>query len=266
MTDRSDDIVTYLGASPVRIAVLEALAERRLSRRELQDAVDTSRTTLWRLLREFEDRHWIRETETEVELTTAGRIILERIGALRTASEAIETLADVIDWLPVDEMDVPIERLAAAEIVRPATSNPAAPMRLAMKQLETATDIRILTRGYSPWLVDVLYEPVLEGRKSVSMVVAEPVLDALNDEEPLRQQVDEMIAMGGLELYRANEPVSHIFAILDGERLGMGIADEHGRPRATLDIEDDAVLEWALQTYTDYRNRATEIGAGRFTD
>jgi hypothetical protein len=36
--------------------------------------------------------------------------------------------------------------------------------------------------------------------------------------------------------------VPYIFAILDGERFGMGVDDDTGRPQATFDIEDNPVF------------------------
>lgn len=266
MEKPSEDVVTFLGTSPARVVTLETLTDGPKSRAELQATVDTSRTTLWRQLGELEERNWIRETDGEYTLTVAGRIVLERTRALRDAAAAVDELGDLLDFLPVDEMGFPIERLTDATVVRPTATNSQAPMRLATKQMEAATDIQILTSGYSPWIVEVLHEPVLRGQKSVSMVVTPGVLESMADEAAIRRQTREMLESGSFDAYEAGSRVPHVLAILDGERLGMGITDEQGRPQAVLDIEDDTVLEWALSTYGQYRAAATTVGADRFSD
>jgi predicted transcriptional regulator len=265
MQEGTEDVLSYFGGSPSRLATLEALTESELSVAELGEAVGISRTTLWRHLVDLSERGWVRETTGKYEATAAGRVVHDRLAALQDAAAVVEELGDLFKWLPLEEIPVPVERLAGAQIVRPGTTNPEAPMRLALRQIEGATDIRILTRGYSPWVVEALYDPVLASEKSVSAVVTAGVLDAFAADDSIRVQVREMVESGGFRLYRTDE-IPFVLAIFDGIRLGLGIEDDQGRPQAVLDIEDQPVLDWAVGAHSRYRERATPVEADRFTD
>lgn len=265
MREWTEDVLSYFGGSPSRLATLEALTEGELSVAELGEATETSRTTLWRHLGDLSERGWVRETAGAYEATAAGQVVHDRLVALQKAAATVEELGDLVEWLPLREIPVPVERLADAAVVRPGATNPEAPIRLALRQIEGATDIRILTRAYSPWVVEALYDPVLAGEKSVSAVVTAGVLDAFDAEDSIRAQIREMVASGGFRLYRADE-VPFILATFDGTRLGLGIEDDQGRPQAVLDITDQPVLDWAVGTHSRYREHATPVEADRFTD
>lgn len=265
MADRSSDMLSFFGGSPIRLQTLRLLNSDPMTKATLQEEVDTSRITLWRLLSEFEDRGWIRKSDDEFEATAAGRIVVERIEAMQNALKATEELGELLEWLPLDEFDFPVECLAHAEIVRPSPTDPQRPMRLATQQIREATEIRILTHGYSPWIIETMYDRATEGAQSGEMVTSADVVEAIAAQSSFRDQLLELIESGALEYYHHEREVPHIFAILDGDRVGMGVDDEAGRPQATFDIADEQVLEWAERTFERYRSSASRVTADRFT-
>lgn len=265
MADRSSDMLSFFGGSPIRLQTLRRLSAEPMTKATLQDEVETSRITLWRLLSEFEDRGWIRETADEFEATAAGRIVVERIEAMQNALKATEELGELLEWLPIDEFDFPIECLADAEIARPSPTDPQRPMRLATRQIREATELRILTHGYSPWVVETMYDRAITGEQSGEMVTSADVVEALAAQPKIRDQLRELIESGALEYFYHERAVPHIFAILDGDRVGMGVDDDEGRPQAAFDIADEQVLEWAERTFKRYRSSATRVTSDRFT-
>ena len=267
MAQNGGEVLAYLGNSRTRLSILEALVqEDELSRSELMATVETSRTTLWRLVKDFEERGWVREIDEGYSATSAGRLVLDRVHSLQATARAVEELGDLLQCLELEAMDFPIEQLADAKVVRPTTADPQGPMRLAVRQIREATDIDILSRAYSPRVVEAIYEPVLAGEQTITMVLTDGVLEAFNSDDEIRRRVREMVGTDYLRLYRAAEPITFIFAILDGERIGMGIDDHEGRPQAVLDIEDPEVVDWAIRTHERYRSGASPVGPERFSD
>lgn len=266
MTDRPDDPLAFFGGSTTRLIALEALCEGAMTKAELLAQLDTSRITLWRILSDLEEQGWVRETRSGFVATAAGRIVVERIRAMQDALADVTSLGDLLDWLPLAEMDFPIERLADAEIVRPTTSDPQGPMRLATRQIEAATTIRILTHGYSPWVIEIMHELGMAGEQTSEIVTSPDVLEAFLNASASRIQLRELIEAGCLEYFQYDGAVPHIFVILDDERVGMGIDDDEGRPQATLDIEDSEVLAWANRTFGRYRSSARRVDPSRFSE
>lgn len=265
MSDRSRDVLSFFGSSPTRLTTLEALCDGAVPRSELQELTGTSRITIWRLLSDLEDRGWVRETDGGLVATAAGRLVVERIRSTQEALSTIEALDDLLDWLPLDEMEFPIECLSDVEVVRPTTSDPQGPMRLASRQIEEASTIRILTHGFSPWVIDIMHERGTAGEQTGEIVTSTAVLKAFLEDPTLRSQLRELIEAGRLDYYRYEGSVPHILAILDDERVGMGVDDDAGRPRAALDIEDDIVLAWATRTFEQYKSDAPLLEAARFS-
>lgn len=266
MTGETSDVLAFFGASPTRLTALEALCEEAISKAELQERIDTSRITLWRLLGDFEDRGWVRETDEGYEATVAGRFVVERLTSVEAALDALEQLDGLLEWLPIEEMDFALDRLVEAEIARPTPSDPQGPMRLAARQVREAATVRILTHGYAPGLVEAMHELGMAGEQSAELVTSTGVLETFVEEASMREKLGDLLDAGQLEYFHYHGEVPHIFAILDGERVGLGVDDDDGRPRAAFDIEDDTVLEWAERTFERYRSQSTRVAPERFTE
>lgn len=265
MGEPPTDVLAFLGGTPTRLAALEALCEGPLTRSDLQDRIDTSRITLWRTLSEFEERSWIKETNAGYVATAAGRIVVERITDLRLELDAVEELADLLEWLPFEEMDFGFNRLAAAEVVRPTTSDPQRPMRIATRQIEEAATIHVLTHGFSPWVIETMYDQAMAGDQSGEMITTTDVLEAFIADPALRDRLRELIASDHFEYYQYPGVIPHILVLLDGNQVGMGVDDDAGRPQAVFDIDDGVVRDWAERTYDRYRAAATPVLPERFT-
>jgi len=265
MGEQTTDVLAFLGGTPTRLAALKALCTGPITKTALKNQLDTSRITLWRTLSEFEERGWIMESDAGYEATAAGRIVVDRISALRTAMATVEDLADLLDWLPLEEMDFGIEHLAGAKVARPTPSDPQRPMRVATRQVEQAARFKILSHAFSPWVVDVVYDRVMAGDQSGEMITSADVLEAFVADPPIRAQLRDLIETDNFEYFQYSGSVPHILVLLDDHRVGMGVDDDVGRPQAVFDIEDEVVREWAERTYERYRSTATPVTPERFT-
>src|SRR6056297_1106616 len=75
--------VEFLARSNTRVRMLSVLArEQQLSKDELQERFDASRTTIQRNLSSLADRGWITSTNRYYEITMAGEWIAEDFEAL----------------------------------------------------------------------------------------------------------------------------------------------------------------------------------------
>jgi predicted transcriptional regulator len=73
------------------VAVLEAIAEDPRSRQQLRDKLSVSRTTLARILNEFEEREWIPRQGTEYTTTRTAEAILAKFDPLLQTSGGSRT-------------------------------------------------------------------------------------------------------------------------------------------------------------------------------
>ena len=166
MGEPTTDALAFLGGTPTRLAALQELCDGPRTRSELLEALDTSRFTLWRTLSEFQDRGWVHETEAGCEATAAGRVVVHQVTDLLGALDTVDEWADVLEWVPLEEMDFGIEHLADAEVVRPTPGDPQGPMRFATRQVEEADTFHILTHGFSPWVVEAIHDRAMAGEQT----------------------------------------------------------------------------------------------------
>ena len=250
------DDAEFLAGSPSRSAVLEALVEAPSTLAELEAAAGASRTTLWRTLTELERRGWAERGDDGYAVTPVGAFVAETFAGFLAGLDVADELGDLIRWLPREEMDFDLVRLADAEVAVPTPSDPQAPMRLAEEQTAEARSVRILSHATSPAVVETLHEGVGVGDQVVELVVTAGAMDAMATKPGMETPFHELLEMDGATVYRSNGEIPHIMAILDGERVGLGVDDEQGRPLAVLDIADPVVLEWAEETFEAYRDDA----------
>lgn len=253
-----EDIAFLVGA-PSRTTVLDAVMAEPATPAELHSRTAVSRTTLWRTLTGLEERGWVVREGGAYECTAAGRLVATALAECVETVQAVDHLADVLQWLPTDEMPFDLVRLREAEVAVPNPGDPQAPMRLATRQVREAERVRILTHATVPGVIETLSERAVAGDLDLTFVVTPAVLDASLADPRSADRLDRLLAADGVEGYRYDGEIPHLLALLDGDRVGIGVDDDAGRPRAVLDVSDPEVARWAEETFDAYRDRAHPI-------
>jgi predicted transcriptional regulator len=88
MTDSFDDL-EFLARAETRVRAIQLLAENSYNRDELIDRLGISRATLSRLLRQFEDRDWVKKNNDGYTTTRFGSALAQDITRLLETTEII---------------------------------------------------------------------------------------------------------------------------------------------------------------------------------
>jgi predicted transcriptional regulator len=180
--------VQSLAGTPVRLRVLDALADGPLSRPRLSEAVDAPRTTLHRNLETLADHHWVTHDPTtdEYSLTPAGRLarrgLREALDPLDTARRAGRFLRECAADLPVTADD-----LAAMTVVTATESDPHRPVSWLHSHVAETDRLRAVVPAAGPANVVPLADFVAEGL-TLELVVGEGFLD------PVRREFGDRLA------------------------------------------------------------------------
>jgi len=253
---RTSEVIAFLAGSPNRREILARLEAGPATREALLADVDASRVTLWRNLSELVDRDWVSAEEDGYSLTVAGRLVFEHFRSLQRTLDTVERLGDVVEWLPAEEMGVDVARLADARIAVPTPSDPQAPMRLVDRQMREASHVDILSHAMAPNILGALDADRDGDDLVVEGVITSDVADAIGADPRTHRQFRDAVARGALRWHRYDGEIPYVLAVLDGERVGIGLDDDAGRPQAVLETDDPVVLEWALETFDAYRRDA----------
>ncbi|MFB6106278.1 MAG: helix-turn-helix transcriptional regulator [Halobacteriaceae archaeon] len=255
------DVFSFFGGSPNRLRVLRAVRDEPATRRTLQAVTGVNRVTLGRTLAALESRGWIRRAGDGYAATATGRVVA---GALEGFLDTVETAArldGLLRWLPLDEMDFDLARLADATVVSPRRSDPQATLRRAHETARAATDLAMLTHAFTPAIVDAVHQRVTAGDQTVEMVVTADALDVLAADPDLRAKMAALLDADGAAVYRFDGDVPHVLAVAD-ETVSIGVDDDQGRAQGLLETDDPAVRDWAQATVARYREAATRLGSG----
>jgi predicted transcriptional regulator len=252
--------IAFLAGSPNRVRLLRELRERPGRGAELARRCSLPRSTVHRCLDGLATHGWVEKGNGRHRLTAPGELVLsayedlaETIAVSATHGETLTQLDDVGRTLPT-------EAIAEASVIEATPENPYATIEHYLEAFESGSFDRM--RGIVPISVRLLNDagrPLLEANVDIEIVIDEGVLETARESHPDAHQLG--LDSETFALYVHPEALTFGLAILDAERALLGAYDEQGNPRACLDGTNDALIEWANETYECYRQEAAPIEA-----
>jgi predicted transcriptional regulator len=253
------DAVAYLARSENRVAILRALNERPRDRRDLEEGVGVSRSTLSRVLRELEEEHgWIRRRGDEYSTTMAGSLVVERFVPLLETVSALDTLEGALAYLPVEEMSIDVRHFHDAEFIGPDEFDPTAPFEYGVGRVRDSTVLRSVGQVVPPAYVRALHEDVENGDLDLEIVLGREYLDAVSDSDLSRLWADTATESTVLA---HDGHVPYNLLVLD-DVVHVWLCSEEGEQAGLLESENPAVRQWAQSTVDDYLEEGRQLAPG----
>lgn len=255
--------VEFLARSEHRLAILQALHDAPRTRDELRDLTDASRTTLSRLLADFEDRGWVGRSNDRYVPTPEGTYVAGEVSRLLDNLETAAELDGLLQWLPTGAFTFDLHRLRDAEVVTLRWNDPAS-MRLLAEQLEGVDQVRSMADTVSREVVDVLRDLTVGGDGTYEGVLSSEAVEVIRAHPELAGQLREMLESGRATLYRYDgvEVESMLLCFDDVVAL---CNHAKGGPRVEgLVSEDPVVRAWAKAYFDAVRDRAIRLDVEAF--
>lgn len=250
--------VEFLARSETRVRALETLArEGELSRGDLRERLDATRTTVQRNLDALAERGWVTETDRTYAVTRTGEWIAEDFGDLVETVRQARRLRPVIERVDPDDLDVDLRDADVAV----TTSEPGNPWKPVDEHVETIRDARehralLPLTGSGPF--EAIHERTGDGAREFEAVVAPAVAETFRSDPAYREHYADLRERSNVRFLVTERSIPYYLGVADGT-VEIGV-DDGGQPAALLRTESPAVLEWAEQTYETYRADAVPIG------
>lgn len=251
------DEIAFLSRSRTRYRTFAALHEADgLTKRELRDRLDASRTTVGRNLEALCEQGLVADGDGEYRITRAGETIAADFFDLVETTAVASRLEPLLQWLPDDEFDVDLARLRDATVITADESNPYAPVERHVEALKRAERVRLFVgvTGQHAW--EVARRRVVEEGATHEYVVGPGVVETLRADPNYTEPCTSMLGTDRFDLSVYDGEVPYYLGVLD-ETVQIGVEDAEGMPRALLETDVDALGEWATGTYEQYRERST---------
>ncbi|EMA43618.1 helix-turn-helix transcriptional regulator [Halococcus saccharolyticus] len=238
-----------------RAPVLEALREEgMMDRRELEQHLDVSKSTVHRFTRFLLENGLIERAGGEFVLTPLGEVSAEEIAAFDTSIQTAWQLAPVLEVANAHGVDIDLKAFADATVTIAAPGNPYRPVNRFMSLVSETDSLRGLDpASINPLHMDDIYQRIVDGMETEA-VFPPAVIENILTSNPERAKT--AFESGNLTL-RVHDDLPFGLTLCDN-RIGVGIYDEDtGLLRTYADTDAPAAHEWAEAVYTTYRDEAT---------
>lgn len=259
------ELVSFVARAENRVAVLLTLAGSPASRRALQDETEIPRATLSRILADCRDRDLVRRDGHRYETTPLGNLLAVELESLLDAVDAMGTLQTVRKWLSIDEHDIPIERLADADVVLPEPTDPMAPVRRAEELLAEGSNVRILAHSMVPSCLAVVWKAVTADQQTLSWVTTAGALDTVMADPQMASQTTDLLASEQAAGFVHPADELPLVVIVD-DVVFIAVADDTGTIRGHVETTDAEFRGWAERTVDRYVSAAEPIEPGVLTE
>ena len=265
--DDALEAIAYLARSDNRVRILDTLTTGPHTRRQLEAATGTARTTCGRTLTELEKRGWVDRTSTgEFVATPTGDHIAEAFRRSVGAMATIQELGEIVAWLPVDELSIGLHHFREATVRRPAPTEPAEAGWFLAEALRKASTLAALTFVAPPRAVgDAIREDILDGSLTADLVMAGGTIDYLRDNPtqpiPWRECLE-----AGISAYRYDGSIPCNVFIVDETVLVLKSHSEIGEVGTAIESRSPTVHAWAQELIESYRDEADRVPADAFAE
>lgn len=255
--------IAYLSRSENRVKILEALAAGAYPRRELEAVTGTSRTTLGRILSEFEERGWAERTpDGEYVATPRGSLVVTEFTPLVETMDTIRTLGDATACLPADELSIDIRHFRDATVRRTDPNSPLQYVDHLATLIRDGTRFRVITYMAPPSAVgEAMYEGVVDGRLTAEHVLAGGLVGYLRDRQPSPPVWPEYIDAGA-QVYRYDGHIPCNLFVVDQTVIIMKDRPEGGG--TAVESADETVRAGVDELFETYREAAELVDAEQF--
>ena len=251
------DDIEFLARSGNRVDVLRLVADRPYTRAALVEATEASQPTLGRILRDFEERHWIEQAPGGYVATATGSLVAEGLSAFYERLEAEHKLRGFVEWLPAEELTFDLRRLQTATVTVPTQTRPGAPVSRVIDLIRTANSVTVLSHAFNDRTLEAVTDWVAAGGE-FDGVFSVDALTPVTEDDALADQLRRLAESDttALSVYNGVIPLA---VTLTDDVVSLLVRDDAGRVQAAVDTDDPAVRRWAQDVYSRYSTQGRPL-------
>lgn len=237
-----------------RRPVLELLAGGPRDQREVREALDRSRSTVYKALKELEEAGLVERRGDAYALTAYGRLAWQRHDEYEARLRRLEAARPLVGAIPEGRLPPPVV-LERARIVLPSRDAPERPLECLEAYSGRSDRIRCLSPAGMPRYLAEIHAAVEAGERTVELLVESAALERLRSGYG---RFEEAVLTEGLDVLRTDGTLPFAVVLFDADRLGLFAYDEGVLVGAAFSRDPDAV-RWGEATYGRHRSTADRV-------
>lgn len=248
------EAIRFLANSANRVQVLTALVNRRATRRELQEEVGGSRSTVARILNEAKTRGWVDSEGNQYRITPLGESMVTDFRSYLETVQGHQHIGDLVNHFPPPLFSLDFRHLRDANVTERTVENPGAPYDRALDLFHEATEYRGLNSTSLPKHAKVLLDRVEEGRLNFAQVFEADFIETIRA-DPERAAMWRSLSD---RVWNYNGVVPINLQIVN-ETVLVWLGKTREEPGGLLESENPAVLSWGESLYEEYQAEAEPL-------
>lgn len=264
-TSKALEDIVYLARSDNRVKLLDELHRDSYTRRDLTELTGIPRTTVGRILNEFQERGWVeRMSEGEYSATPTGEQVIIEFSPLVDSMAVIRKLGEMVAWFREAGSNLDLHYLSDAFVRRPDTDDLMAPTSTYIDDLRNASEFYGVVGIAAPVRLEkAMRDGVVEGALRVDQVISDNLYSYLLD-DPARMTRRRENIEAGANIYRFGGDVPFNLFVLDETVYIGNTQSEYGEPYTVIVSENEVVRSWAREIFEEFRVDSEKLSAEDF--
>lgn len=243
------------GVLSKRSDILQAVADEPLTKPQLIDIVDVSRSTIDRGIKSLESVDCVENRDGHYIATTKGEFSLEEYLRYKRNTNSIDEGGDILNYLDSDvEMSKNFLRNMTVHSRNPHV--PDAVLEYSNELLQSATRLTGLAPVALTSYPNLINNEIEERGMSVELVMEDSVLNSLQDIKA--DVLSDLCADENVDLYIYEDSLPYAMWIMqhdDGETAGITVYD-NGAVQGILSNDSPEAVDWAKDVCMEYRDQS----------
>lgn len=241
-----------------RHAVLEHLVDSPARKPEIVSALDISRSTVDRAIRDLMEIECVRGSNGTYHSTLVGRLALFEYDRYRTRITSLQQATGFLNGLPNDaDLDPVVLDDASITLAEPHAPDHA--LEQSIDLFREATSLKGLAPVVLAAYPDLIADRLARSALTVEIVAEDEVIATLPELQS--SQAESLLDQDELTLYSAETSLPFALWLMDtptGTHAGI-TAYNAGGVTGVLITDSDPAIEWASNQYRQYRDQAQQI-------
>ncbi|MFC4249180.1 helix-turn-helix transcriptional regulator [Natribaculum luteum] len=242
-----------------RRSLLAALEDGPRDKRDIVDALECSRSTIDRAIRELEWLAFVDRTDGAYRLTVAGQLALAEHRRRLESIDAIARVADLLEYVPHDAPMAP-SMLEGATVHEREPHAPNEPLEEIASLIGTADRLRgFAAADRIPQFRHQLYDRTLDGTLDAEVLFTDELTTFLLEDRP--REIRKLLVDGTLDIYSI-QSIPYGLGIVETQSSSQAfvvVQNEAAEVQGVIQNDSPAALEWADAVYRRHRATATKL-------
>lgn len=262
--DEPFDAMSYVLRSRNRFAILEAVSERPRERSALVEATGSSRVTVSRIVRDFEEREWVTTDGREYAATVRGRALASAIRGALEELAGVDRVAPLLPEFPLEDADLPRGALATAAVTIPNAAQPLRPTQR-LTELGTTADVaRMYAVGMTVEATEAHLELVRDGDQDLELFVTEHAVEMALETPEVREPLAALVATDALVAVCDPDPTFPFVARFDDHAV-LAATTESGTIAGIVEWATDEMTAWVDDRLDAHRAASEPLTPATFS-